>query len=64
MLRRSILHLILLLVGAAGFVVSAVMMIMAIRFLELGRVVFYAVLALLFAELAILSVLRLRKTKQ
>jgi len=61
MLRRTIFNLILLLVGLAGFVVSAVMLVVAIRFLELGRMVFYAFLALLSAELAIVSFLRLRK---
>lgn len=64
MLRRTILHLILLLAGVVGFVVCAVMLVMAVRFLELGRMVFYAVLTLVFAELAILSFLRLRKNKQ
>lgn len=65
MLRRTILNLILLLLGVAGFVVSAVMLVTAVRYLELGRVVVYAVLALLFSELAVLSFLRLRKpTKQ
>jgi len=61
---KRILLLIVTLLSMIGFFVSAVMFVMAIRFGELGRVVFYGVLAVASAELAILSILRLRRKPQ
>ena len=60
MLRRKILYLILILLGIAGFAACAVMMVMAVRFHEWGRVLAYGIALLLCAELVILSFLRLR----
>ena len=58
------LLLALTLLGVIGFLVSAAMLVMAILFGELGRVMFYGVLAVVSAELAILSVLHLRSKPQ
>lgn len=50
--------------GIIGFLVSAAMLVMAIHFGDPGRVVFYGVLAVVSAELTVLSVLRLRRNSQ
>jgi len=60
MLRRKILHLILMLLGIVGIVACAVTVVMAVRFHEWGRVLAYGIALLLCAELVILSFIRLR----
>ena len=62
-----ILFALLILVGTAGAIVSAVMFVMAIRFGELGRVIVYFTLTVLCRELTIYSLIRLvnlRKSKK
>lgn len=51
--------LLMVLIGIGGLAFSAVMTVMAVRFLELGRVLFYGVLAVLSMELAGYSLFRL-----
>ena len=45
----------------AGAVFGAVMTVMAVRFMELGRVIFYGVITVLCLEVAILAFLKLRR---
>ena len=62
-----ILSALLALVGTAGAIVSAVMFVMAIRFVELGRVIVYFTLTVLCLELVVYSLIRLvnlRKSKK
>ena len=62
-----ILFALLILVGTAGAIVSAVMFVMAIRFGELGRVIVYFTLTVLCLELVVYSLIRLvnlRKSKK
>ena len=47
----------------AAAVFGAVMTGMAIRFLELGRVIFYGVIAIGCLEVAVIAFLKLRRTK-
>lgn len=49
------------LVGCGIFVFAAVMFVSAIRFLELGRVLFYFIVGAAACELAVYSILRLVK---
>ena len=51
----------LALVGCGVFVFAAVMFVSAIRFLELGRVLFYFVVGIAAFELATFSIIRLVK---
>ena len=51
--------LLMVLIGIGGLAFFAVMTVMAVRFLELGRVLFYGVLAVLSMELAGYSLFRL-----
>ena len=57
---KKLLLILLLLLGIAGFLICAAMFVMAIRYGELGRVVFYGLLAVVSAELAFVSFPRLR----
>ena len=59
-----ILFALLALIGTAGAIVCTIMFVMAIRFGELGRVIFYFMLAFLSIEVAIYSLFRLVKSKQ
>ena len=54
----------LILAAIAGAVVSTVMVVMACRFMELGRVVFYLSLAIICAGLAIWGITNLISKKQ
>ena len=56
---KMFLNILLAILGCGGMVFALVMFIMAIRFGELGRVVFYFVITLLFGEMTVLAVLRL-----
>jgi len=58
---KKILPILGSVLGVAGTVLSAVTLGYAIRFGELGRVVLYAVTALICLELAVLSILKLIK---
>ncbi len=53
------LNILLTVVWIAGGIVCAVMLVMAIRFQEWGRVLLYGCLALVCLELAVLAVIRL-----
>ena len=59
----KILWIILGLLSLAGAVFGIVMTFMAVRFIELGRVVFYGVIAVLCLEGAVLAFLKLRRPK-
>ncbi len=47
--------------GVAGTIACTVMVIMAARFMELGRVVFYLVIGIACIEVAVLSITGLYK---
>lgn len=59
----KILWIILGLLCLAGAVCGAVMTVMAVRFMELGRVIFYGVITVLCLEVAVLAFLKLRRPK-
>jgi len=56
--RKRLVFLLLALVGIAGIVLSAIMLISAIRFYELGRVVLYSVTAIICLEMTVLSLMK------
>lgn len=55
---RKVLLLILGLLGLAGTVLGIVMTVMAFRFMEYGRVVFYLVITIVCIELVIISAMK------
>ena len=57
------LWIILCLIGLTGAVFGAVMTVMAVRFLELGRVIFYGVIAVACLEITVIAFLKLRRPK-
>ena len=59
----KILWIILGVLCLAGAVFGAVMTVMALRFLELGRVIFYGVIAIACLEIAVIAFLKLRRPK-
>lgn len=61
MKMKKALNWILLLVGVAGLVFGIAMTVMAVRFSEWGRVVFYGLIAVLSLEAVIMSFLNLKK---
>ena len=60
---NKILWIILGLLCLAGAVFGIVMTVMAVRFMELGRVIFYGVIAVLCIEGTVLAFLKLRRPK-
>ena len=61
---NKILSVILAVIGCAGAVLSIVMLISAVQFLEWGRVFFYLLLAVVSAQVGIwgiISVIRKKK---
>ena len=50
---KKLLNILLFIIGIGITVFAVIMLVSAIRFLELGRVVFYAVIAILAIELAV-----------
>ena len=59
----KVLWFILGLLGLAGAVFGVVMTVMAVRFLELGRVIFYGVIAIACLEVAFIAFMKLRRPK-
>ena len=59
----KILWAILGLLCLAGAIFGAVMTVMAVRFMELGRVIFYGVIAIFCLEAAIIAFMKLRRPK-
>ena len=55
------LRILLALIGVGVFIFSVTMFVIAIRFSELGRVVFYFAIAALAAELVIFALAGIRK---
>ena len=60
-MKKRVLYWIFVILGILGALVSLTQFIMAICYLELGRVLVYLVVTVLFTELAVLSFLKLRK---
>ncbi len=58
---KKILLILGALLGAAGTVACTVMVIMAARFMELGRVVFYLIIGIVCVEIAVMSIIKLCK---
>ena len=56
----KVLFIILGLLGLAGAVFGIVMTVMAFRFMEYGRVIFYLVITIVCIELAVLSFMKLK----
>ena len=61
MRMKKVLNWLLLLVGVAGFGFGIVMTVMAVRFSEWGRVVFYGLITVISLEAVIMSFLNLKK---
>ena len=57
----KLIGILLCIFGLAGFLLSAAMTVMAIRFMEYGRVLFYGMLAIFSIESFIFGFLRLKK---
>ena len=60
---NKIINWILTLIGIAAAVFSAVMLAMAIRFGEMGRVLFYLLILIVAVEVAVVFGLKLRSKK-
>ncbi len=58
---KKILRILGAILGVAGTIACTVMVIMAARFMELGRVVFYLVIGIVCIEVAVLSIIGLCK---
>lgn len=56
--KKRMVFLLFALIGIAGTVLSAIMLISAIRFYELGRVVLYSVTAIICLEMTVLSLMK------
>ena len=54
------LYLLLLVAGIAGCIFGISMTVMAFRFMEYGRVVFYLVITIVCIELAIISLMKIK----
>ena len=59
----KIFQIILMLVCIAVAIFGIVMMVMAVRFMELGRVIFYFTISMISLECALLLFMKLRKPK-
>ena len=57
-------YVLLTLAGLAGGIVCGIQFVMAIRFMELGRVVVYFTLAVLSLELFVIALTRLVRMRQ
>jgi hypothetical protein len=57
---RKLFWIILMLSCIAGAVFSVVMLIMAARFMEYGRVIFYLTIAIICIEVDVISFLKLK----
>ena len=57
---RKVLFLILGLLGLAGAVFGIVMTVIAFRFMEYGRVIFYLVITIACIELVIISLMKIK----
>lgn len=55
---KKVIYILLGVLSLTGFVASAVMFIMAIRFSEWGRFMFYLFLGIICAEIAIFAIVR------
>ena len=58
---NKIIGIILCLLGIAGFIFGTVMTVMAVRFLEWGRVLFYGMMALIFVEILVFGILKVKR---
>ena len=58
---KKVIYILLGALSLAGFVASAAMFVMAIRFSEWGRFMFYLFLGIVCAELLIFAIVRLVK---
>ena len=61
---KNILNILLTISGICGTVFAVIMFIMAIVFGELGRVIFYFIVAILFIELLVCAILRLIRSRK
>ena len=61
---KKLLNILGAVLGVAGAIGCTVMVIMAIRFMELGRVVFYLVIGIVCIEVAVLTIINLVKSKK
>lgn len=61
---KNILNILLSISGICGTVFAVIMFIMAIVFGELGRVIFYFIIAILFIELSVCAILRLTRSRK
>lgn len=62
-MKSRILCIFSLAISGIGTLIAITQFIMAMRFLEIGRVIFYLVLTIVLAEIAIFSALKLRNRK-
>ena len=60
---RKLFLTVLALLCLAGAVASVVMLVMAVRFLEYGRVIFYLTIAAVCIEVGVISVLKLKNLR-
>ena len=60
---RRILQIVLMLACVAAGIFGIVMTIMAVRFIEFGRVIFYLLMSIISLECAVLLIMSLRKSK-
>lgn len=61
---KNIINILLAVVGICGTVFALIMFIMAIAFGELGRVIFYFIISILFIELSVWAILRLIRSRK
>ena len=61
---KNILNILLSISGICGTVFAVIMFIMTIVFGELGRVIFYFIIAILFIELLVWAILRLIRSRK
>lgn len=61
---KRALSVILLIAACIGTIFSIGMLIMAVRFGELGRVLFYGVIAIVCIEIAVFAWIGMRKKKR
>lgn len=56
-------RIVLMLACIAGGIFGIIMTIMAVRFMEFGRVIFYLLMSIISLECAVLLIMSLRKSK-
>jgi len=61
---KKTLFQLLALIGAVGLIASIVMLVSAIKFGEIGRVIVYFVLGVLYLELMVWAVVKHRKIQK